>query len=257
MPRTTHKPGAGRERYKKGVRWAIIDEDKAGDGFRYDQVYEILLNADGRPVEQAETSGLGLEGVLRVGYARILELRKWNGRVMHPRLGIARNNAARGMAVVLPFVRRSPWSPEHLASLFGDDSDTEEGAGGRWTVDRRRAAPLLVPLVSLGRLVQLAEDRAAPGQYTILSVSDVAGGPALRGCAITLEMFEADKMVGLVAKDLMEMKVAELKKELEARDAPKTARDKMALRVRLRALMIRAALDAHREEEGTGVFTNV
>ena len=61
------KPGAGRERYKKGVRWAIVDEDKAGDGFRYDQVYEILLNADGQPIEQADSSRLGLEGALRVG----------------------------------------------------------------------------------------------------------------------------------------------------------------------------------------------
>ena len=49
------------------------------------------------------------------------------------------------------------------------------------------------------------------------------------------------------------MKVTELKAELEARDAPRTARDKMALRVRLRALMIRAALDARRDEEGADV----
>ena len=37
---------------------------------------------------------------------------------------------------------------------------------------------------------------------------------------------------------------------IEARGAPKTARDKKTLRLRLRALMIRAALDARREEEG-------
>lgn len=210
-----------------------------------------MQDADGRPIEQAEASQLGLEGVLRVGYARILELRKWNGRVMHPRLGIARNDAIRGMAVVLPFVRRSLFSPERLASLFGDDSDTEEGVGGRWTVDRRRAAPLLVPLVSLGRHVQLVDDDAAPGQYSIASVSDTAGGPALHGCVISIEMFEADQMVGPVEKDLMDMKVTELKGELEARKAPKTARDKMALRIRLRALMIRAVLDARQEEEGS------
>ena len=42
----------------------------------------------------------------------------------------------------------------------------------------------------------------------------------------------------------------ELGRELEARGAPKTARDKKTLRLRLRALMIRAALDARREEEG-------
>ena len=43
----------------------------------------------------------------------------------------------------------------------------------------------------------------------------------------------------------------ELKDELVARGAPKTGRDdKKTLRLRVRALMIRAALDAHREEEG-------
>ena len=57
------KPGAGRERYKKGVRWAIIDEDKAGNGFRYDQVYEILLNADGRPIERDEATLVVPDGV--------------------------------------------------------------------------------------------------------------------------------------------------------------------------------------------------
>ena len=48
----------------------------------------------------------------------------------------------------------------------------------------------------------------------------------------------------------MEMTRDELKDELVARGAPKTGRDKKTLRLRLRALMIRPALDAHREEEG-------
>ena len=52
------------------------------------------------------------------------------------------------------------------------------------------------------------------------------------------------------AAALMEMTKRELGKELEARGAPKTACDKKTLRLRLRALMIRAALDARREEEG-------
>ena len=95
--------------------------------------------------------------------------------------------------------------------------------------------------------------RSALGQYTVRSVSDAAGGAALQGCTISLEMFEADKMVGPVAKDLVEMKVTELKDELEARGAPKTARDKMALRVRLRALMINSAALDVRREEGQGV----
>ena len=49
-----------------------------------------------------------------------------------------------------------------------------------------------------------------------------------------------------------DMKVAELKDELEARGASTTAHDKMALRLWLRALMLRAALDTRRAEEGGG-----
>ena len=93
---------------------------------------------------------------------------------------------------------------------------------------------------------------SAFGPYSVASVSDIAGGPALWGCTISYEMFEADNMVGSVRKDLMDMKVAELKDELEARGASRTARDKMALRLRLRACMLRAALDTQRAGEGGG-----
>ena len=43
--------------------------------------------------------------------------------------------------------------------------------------------------------------------------------------------------------------MGELKDELEARGAPRSGPNKMALRVRLRALMIRSAQDVRRAEE--------
>ena len=62
-------------------------------------------------------------------------------------------------------------------------------------------------------------------------------------------MFEADKMVGPVDKDLMSLTMPELRAELEARGASKIGRTKVALRMRLRALMIRAAMDVRASEE--------
>ena len=59
-------------------------------------------------------------------------------------------------------------------------------------------------------------------------------------------------MVGPVAKDFMDMKVAELKDELEARGASKSARDKLALRVRLRALKAHDPCGARRAARGGG-----
>ena len=74
----------------------------------------------------------------------------------------------------------------------------------------------------------------------------------LDGCA---EAFAADKMIGPVKKALMDMKVAELKGELEARGAPKTARDKAALRRRLSALLMSGAAGAPDARRGTGLPT--
>ena len=60
-------------------------------------------------------------------------------------------------------------------------------------------------------------------------------------------------MVDPVAKDFMDMKVAELKDELEARGASKSARDKpLALRVRLRALKAHDPCGARRAARGGG-----
>ena len=70
-----------------------------------------------------------LEGVLRVGYARVLELRKLNGKKRVPRLSVRASSASLCSAVVLPLV-------EHTK--------------GRWVPDSSKA-PVLVPLLSLGQ----------------------------------------------------------------------------------------------------------
>ena len=46
-----------------------------------------------------------LEGVLRVGYARVLELRKLNGKKRVPRLSVRAKDASRCSAVIQPHSR--------------------------------------------------------------------------------------------------------------------------------------------------------
>ena len=93
---------------------------------------------------------------------------------------------------------------------------------GRWVADRSVACPVLVPLLSLGRRVIASEgsgDRA--GSFEITAAEHAVGGPALRTMCLTEELFAAAAMrVG--DKDLMAMKVTELKEELEARDEAKS-----------------------------------
>ena len=62
------------------------------------------------------------------------------------------------------------------------------------------------------------------------------------------ELFSAAAMQ-VVDKDLMAMKVAELKEELEARGEPKTG-NKAWLRRRLHGAIVRAHLDAADMEDG-------
>ena len=79
---------------------------------------------------------LMLDGRLRVGYARVLELRKLNGKMRVPRLSVRGADASRCTAVVLPLVETD----------------------GEWAPDRRRAPPVLVPLLSLGRRAVATEE---------------------------------------------------------------------------------------------------
>ena len=109
--------------------------------------------------------------------------------------------------------------------------------GGRWVADRS-VAPVLVPLLSLGRRVDATEGSGAGvGTFTIAA----AGGPPLEATVLTANLFAAAAMK-VVEKDLMHMKVAELKEELEARGEAKSG-NKAWLRRRLHAAIVRDYLE--------------
>ena len=112
------------------------------------------------------------------------------------------------------------------------------------TVERRggsTSAPVLVPVVSLGRNVILTlGSQANAGTYSVAAAAVVAGGPALVRTALSAGLFAASVMV-LVQKDLMDMKVTELKEELEARNEGRTG-NKAWLRRALYAVIVRSYL---------------
>ena len=80
------------------------------------------------------------------------------------------------------------------------------------------------------------------GALAIRSAAVAAGGPALRQMLLHEELFEATAM-SAVNKNLVDMKVTELKEELAARDEDITG-NKAYLRRRLHAAIMRAHLDA-------------
>ena len=219
------KPGAGhQQRYVTGERQPIIAEDKDGTGFACAQYYEVHVGQRGTPLNsEAE---LMLEGVLRSGYACVLELRKLNGKRRVPRLSVRAKDASRCSAVILPLVRRS---------------------SGQWVADRSVARPVLVPLLSLGRCVVASEGSGnRAGSFTIAVADQAAGGPELRTMNLSEDLFAAAAM-NAVEKDLMEMKVTELKEELASRDEPVSG-NKAWLRRRLHAAIVREHLEAASEE---------
>ena len=83
-------------------------------------------------------------------------------------------------------------------------------------------------------------DRA--GTFAIAPAAHAAGGPRLRSVSLTQDLFGASTMRA-VAKDLMAMKVAELKEELEAREEGKSG-NKAWLRRRLHGAILREHLEA-------------
>ena len=169
---------------------------------------------------------LMLEGVLQVGYACVLDLRKLNGKRRGPRLSVRAKDASRCSAVILPLVRRS---------------------SGQWVADRSVARPVLVPLLSLGRCVVASEGSGnRAGSFTIAVADQAAGGPELRTMNLSEDLFAAAAM-NAVEKDLMEMKVTELKEELASRDEPVSG-NKAWLRRRLHAAIVREHLEAASEE---------
>ena len=106
----------------------------------------------------------------------------------------------------------------------------------------------IVPLLSLGqRMVATAGAGAQAGTVSLRAADVAAGRPALRTVALEPTLFEAAAMRA-VGKDLMEMKVTELKEELGARDEPVSG-NKAWLRRRLHAAIVHDHLEA-REAEG-------
>ena len=75
---------------------------------------------------------------------------------------------------------------------------------------------------------------------------EAAGGQELRAASLSADLFKAEAMKA-VDKDLMAMKVDELKEELEARDEVKTG-NKAWLRRRLHAAIVREYLESEMED---------
>ena len=95
--------------------------------------------------------------MLSVGYARVLELRKLNGKKLVPRLTVRVGHASLCSAVVVPLVRRP---------------------NGHWVEDYAQASPQLVPVLSLGR--RMDATKVSGGGFTFSVAVATAGGPALR-----------------------------------------------------------------------------
>ena len=94
-----------------------------------------------------------------------------------------------------------------------------EAPAGRWAPDRTKVPPVLVPLLSLGRRAVATEGGGArAGTFSMGLAAVPAGGPALQAAHLSADLFEAAAMKA-VEKDLLAMKVGELKEELEGRGA--------------------------------------
>jgi hypothetical protein len=142
-------------------------------------------------------------------------LRKLNGKRRVPRLSVRAADASCCTAVVLPLVK----------------------AAGRWAPDRTKAPPVLVPLLSLGRCAIAKEGSAGcAGTFSMALAEPAAGGSELRATSLSADLFEAAAMQA-VAKDLLAMKVTELKEELEVRGEGVTG-NKAWLRRRLHAAIV-------------------
>ena len=88
---------------------------------------------------------------------------------------------------------------------------------------------------------------ASSQQFYIEDVCEGIGGAKLHPLELSLEMFGADEMLA-VSIPLQDMKVKQLAEELVARGVAKSGL-KRALQLRLRALMIAAALEVTAENE--------
>ena len=131
------------------------------------------------------------------------------------------------MAVVLPLVEASP---------------------GRWVANWTKAPPAVVPLLSLGRRAVATEGSGAHTDTFSLRLADAAaGGQELHATSLSPELFAAAAMWA-GTKDLLAMKVAELKEELEARGEARSG-NKAWLRRRLHAAIVREYLEGAAADE--------
>ena len=196
----------------------MVAEDGDGTGFGCDEYHELHIGADGLPLNSGDE--LLLEGELRVGYVRIMELRKLNGKRRQLRESIVANDASLASAVVLPLVKLP---------------------GNVWVTDCSKARPVLVPVLSLGRRMvanEMAATSNAACGLKLTAAAVPAGGPQLQRATLSSAMFAAAAMIE-VSKDLMKMKVTELKLELAAREKLTTG-PKPWLRRRLHAAIVYA-----------------
>ena len=181
----------------------------------------------------------------------MLELRKLNGKRRVLRLSVKAAHASVCSAVVLPLVDRTDELRQQAlarwrrrSDLFGSDSEEDDelvdviGAGQCWVTDSRLASAFLVPLLSLGRCVEATYNSRI---ITLADAPSAAGGALLRLTCLSDDLFEASAMQQ-VSKDLMAMKVTELKDELEARGEAKSG-NKAWLRRRLHAAIVRDHLE--------------
>ena len=175
-----------------------------------------------------------------------------------PRLSVRASAASLCSAVVLPLVEQTEELRQQATArwrersdLFGSDSDDDDAlvdelcAGRRWVADCTKAAPVLVPLLSLGqRMDAYASAQGEPeGAFSLAAAEEPAGGQPLHALCLEPMLFEAAVMQSGVGKDLMAMTVAELKEELAARDEAVSG-NKAWLRRRLHAAIVREYLDA-------------
>ena len=106
--------------------------------------------------------------------------------------------------------------------------------------DTRAELPTWLP--TLGRrVVAVAEDGEPSGAFSLGTADVAAGGRALQAMSLVPKLFEAAAMRA-VAKDLMAMKVAELKEELASRNEPVSG-NKAWLRRRLHTAIVRDYID--------------
>ena len=135
----------------------------------------------------------------------------------HTRLSVCASSESICSAVVLPLV-----DVEHSPVC--------------WT--RAKVAPMLVPALSLGRRVVATEGGGAQaGTFSLTPALTPGGGRLLCTVCLEPELFEAVAMqVG--SKDLMAMRVVDLKEELAARDELVSG-NKAWLRRRLHAAIVR------------------